>query len=329
VFNLLLAASSVIQPLAFRALFDDFLPAEDYQLAVLLIVAITIMPIVFALLNAVTVYLNTHLGDALTRILRKELFSHILKARNEYFQKIGKGELINRITQQVGILCDVLIVNTFLKIVTNLFMLVAILAVMFFLDIHLSLISIILFPLFILIVRKMKKKIGHLEANYFSSLDKAINYLQDLFSNIKPVHIFNGYNRERNKWDQWLDENWEVRRKIIAFRETYTGVLAEVVIATTTGILYTFSIFLLIDGRLTIGTLLAFIMILPRMYSIFRELSLASIDWERMKAIIKNLNEILSIAQITEGTVLADKNEDYQLQFRGVNFQYADKKVLA
>jgi len=323
--NLILAFSSIIQPLVFQALFDDVLPSGNYQGTIILVVIMVLMPIIFSVLNACTLYFNSQLGDVLSKVIRKEMLQRIIYSKYDYFQKIGQGETINRITSQVGMLCEVFVVNTVMKIIANVIMLVITVVVMMSLNLHLTVVAIVFFPLFMILVKLFRKKTNIVENEMYKTLDKAINYLQDLFNNLKSVHIFNGQKKEAQNWDEWLAENWETRHKAQVFHNTYLNVVSEVVVSTMTGIIYAYSLFLVFNNRLTVGALLAFIMMLPRIYNIFKELFLSGADLERMKVIVNNLTEILAITPVSQGKLLLNKFEEYNLRLSGVNFQYPDE----
>lgn len=323
--NLILAASSVVQPLIFQALFDDVLPDSNYQKAIVLITIMVLIPIIFTILNAITSYFNNRLGNVLSKIMRKEIFQRIIHSKYDYLQKVGEGEIINRITQQIGQFCELFVVQNLMKILTNIIMLVITISVMLSLNLHLTIIAIIFFPLFVILLKLLQKKTRMMQMDVMKKLDEAVNYLQAVFRNLKSIHIFTGQKKEIRNWDDWLEGNWNARNKSNIFYDTFTNISSEVLMSTMTGIVYAYSLFLVFNDRLTVGALLAFIMLLPRIYNIFRDLFLSGIEWERMKVIINNLNEILAITPIPEGTHLLNKSETYDLRLRSVNFQYPDE----
>lgn len=323
--NLILAGTSVVQPLILQALFDDILPNGDYHGSIILIIIMVLMPIVFSVLNGFTLYFNNRLGNVLSQLIRKKIFERILYSKFEYFQKIGQGEIINRITSQIGMLCEVFIVNGATRVLTNVIMLIVTVPIMIRLNLNLTIVALVFFPIFIALIKLFKKQTNLLDTQWYQTLDKGINYLQDVFNNIKSIHIFNGQKNEIKIWDEWLAENWKMQYKAKVFHHTYQNVISEVVISTMTGIIYAYSLFLVMNETLTIGTLLAFIMIIPRLYTIFKELFLAGNDWARMKVIVDNLNEVLAINPASEGRFLLNKQEDYNLQLRNLNFQYPEE----
>lgn len=321
-FNLLTAFTSIIQPVAFQQLFDDVLPNENYREAVLWISAIVCIPLLFTLFTSAKIYLSNELGSALAASIRKRLFQHILEVKSIDLNKIGSGEVINRLTQQIGILCDVFIVDTLLRMITNSTILIVTFSVLFSMSIPLTMITFFSLPLFSFSLRKMRGKTHQLMNQQMTVIDKGLNFLQGQLSNIKSVHIFNGQAKERQFWNQWNKENWETSRKTKVFHGIYVNVISDIIVSLVTGIVYAYSLYLLINGDLSLGTLLAFIVALPRLYTLFKEVFLSNIEIFKMKTIVGNLNELFDLETIFSGRKNLEQDKLFELKIDHVSFQY-------
>ncbi|MFD1906682.1 ABC transporter transmembrane domain-containing protein [Paenibacillus rhizoplanae] len=106
-FNISAALVSTLQPLLFKDLFDDILPDKQIGTAAFYMLLLILIPVIYAALNSVTSYYNNELGNHLSKNLRLRLFSDVLRTRPSNVDSIGKGEIINRITLQVGMLCEI------------------------------------------------------------------------------------------------------------------------------------------------------------------------------------------------------------------------------
>lgn len=251
-FNISASLVSILQPLLFKDLFDDILPERKTGRATLYIILLILNPIGYAALNSATSYYNNELGNHLSKQLRLRLFDHLLKTRPMNVDSIGREEIINRITTQVGMLCEVFIVDTLKSMVSNAILLTATFWIMFSMSAELTLAAIITFPLCMYGFRRFRSKTEKLDEQYYCILDKGMNF-------------------------------------------------ADTVISLITGIIYGYSLYLILKGRISPGTLLAFIVILPRLYNIFKSLFTVNIDRSRMTVIINNLNEILNLKTTESG----------------------------
>jgi len=326
--NPLISFASIVQPLVFRDLFDNALPNENLQRAIILIIIMILTPILTSFLNGLNSFNNNRLGVILSQLVRKELFQRILKANHTQLQKIGNGEIINRISQQTGMLCEVFVVNNLMKAVTELTLLIVTLLIMSTFSFQLTIVTILFFPIFFLIVLLLQKKAQSLQGEMFSDIEKKLNYLQDFFNNFKAIRVFNGQEKETRNWEKWLEGNWKTRYKATVFFDVFNNVLTEIIMSLMTGIVYAYSFFLVIRGDLTLGELLAFIVLLPRIYTILQDFFFNGIEFAGIREISANLNEILNIELVPDGKLSLDKNMNYNLKLDAVNFRYSDNEDI-
>ncbi|WP_405113112.1 ABC transporter ATP-binding protein [Paenibacillus sp. FSL K6-1217] len=322
-FNISAAFVSALQPLLFKDLFDDILPGKQIGTAAFYMLLLILIPVIYAALNCVTSYYNNELGNHLSRNLRLRLFSDVLQTRPRDVDSIGKGEIINRITLQVGMLCEIFVVDTLMSIVSNAILLIATLWIMFSMSTELTLAAILSFPLCMYGFKRFRSKTERLDKQYHGILDKGMNYLNDFFTNLKAVHRCNGHQAEQKRWREWNDEAWRISRQSRLLHHVVLNLVADTVISIITGIIYGYSLFLILRGRISPGTLLAFIVILPRLYSIFKSLLTLNIDRSRMTVIINNLNDILELEKIDSGVKPPGYSRVPLLQMRNVSYRYA------
>lgn len=322
-FNLTASLVSMLQPVLFKDLFDQILPKKQIDTAIYYILLIVLLPVVFAALNSATAYYNNELGKRLSKDLRVRLFSHLLEIRPKQIDQIGRGEIINRLTSQVGMLCEVFVVESVMSIVSNIFLLLSTLWIMLTMSFELTLVAMISFPVFMYISKRFRNKTEKLDDMYYTVLEQGMSYLKDFFSNFKTVHLFNGQEAEKKRWIEWNDQAWGISRKSHVFHNMTVNLIADLVISLITGIVYGYSLYLILSDKILAGTLLAFIIILPRLYSIFKSLFTVHVDLTRMKVIMGNLNEIFSMERIECGHLLPDFNKVPRLELRNVTYRYS------
>ncbi|MHA7580171.1 ABC transporter ATP-binding protein [Paenibacillus vandeheii] len=322
-FNISASLVSIAQPLLFKGLFDDILPGKQMGTATFYIMLLILIPIVYAAFNSVTSYYNNELGNQLSKNLRLRLFSQLLQIRPRNVDKIGRGEIINRITSQVGMLCEIFVVDTIMSIVSNTILLIATLWIMFSMSVELTLVALISFPVFMYGFKRFRSKTERLDKRYYGILEKGISYLNDFFYNLKAVHMSNGQQAEKKRWSDWNDQAWKISKQSRVFHHMVLNLVADTVISLITGIIYGYSLYLILEGQISPGTLLAFIVILPRLYFIFKSLFTLNIDMSRMKVIVDNLNEILELEKTESGAKVPDYTRIPQLQLRNVSYRYA------
>lgn len=326
ILNLLGALTQVTQPLIFRELFDEIFPRHDIQAGILYIILLVLVPVIFTLISSLIFLLNKKLANQISKSLRTNLFAKILQKNNHAKNKISNGEIINRLTSQVGQLSEVYLVNTFMNILSNTFLLIATLGVMFSMSIKLTLIATIALPLFMLLFLRVRNYTRNLDNKTFKLLDQGTNYLTDLFTNFKAVHIHNGQEAEKSKWQEWNENLMNASKKSYVFHHIILNLSSDLIISVITGIIYGVSLFLIMGEDITIGTLMAFIIILPRLHGVFKSIFTTSIDTNRIKTISNNLNEVLLYEGNDGGKISPDFTKIPNLEMNNLSFQYLDDK---
>ena len=145
---------SLISPLIFRHLIDTILPSKDVNGLLLFALALLLVPLVTGGINVIQRRLNATVGEGVIYDLRVSLFSRLQRMSLRFFTNTKVGELMSRLNNDV-VGAQNAISNTIVGIVTNIIQTVAILAVMLTLEWRLTLVSVLILPLFILAARRL------------------------------------------------------------------------------------------------------------------------------------------------------------------------------
>ena len=145
---------SLVSPLIFRQLIDTILPSKDLNGLMLFALALLFVPLVSGGINVVQRRLNAVVGEGVIYDLRVALFSRLQRMSLRFFTNTKVGELMTRLNNDV-VGAQNAISNTIVGIVTNIVQTVAILAVMLTLEWRLTIVSVLILPLFILVARRL------------------------------------------------------------------------------------------------------------------------------------------------------------------------------
>jgi ATP-binding cassette subfamily B protein len=151
---LLSAGVSLVSPLIFRNLIDQVLPQKGHERLVILAIALMVLPIFNGLLGVIQRRLNAAVGEGVIFDLRVALFARLQRMSLRFFTNTKSGELMSRLNNDV-VDAQNAISNTIVNIITNIVEAVAILAVMLTLEWRLTIVSVLILPLFILAAQKL------------------------------------------------------------------------------------------------------------------------------------------------------------------------------
>ena len=151
---LITTGTSLLMPLIFRRMIDYTIPAGDIPQLVLLSLALLVIPALNGIINVFQRQLNARVGEGVVYDLRVDLFARLQRMSLRFFTNTKVGELMSRLNNDV-VGAQNAISNTIVNIVTNLIQATAVLLVMLTLEWHLTIISVLILPLFILAARHL------------------------------------------------------------------------------------------------------------------------------------------------------------------------------
>ena len=286
---------SLISPLLLKRLFDEAIPAADVALIVPLLVGIVVFPLITMALGAVQNYLRASIGEAVSQSLRQALFNHMLYVRMRNLEQITSGRIIRTITKVCGEIGEVYVTNELLPIFTNAALLLGTLGVMFYLNIRLLLVSLIVFPLSWWLVHRMRNYAEGLDRELIKHREHGMDYLLDVIPGMRALRAGTGEQYETGRWVEWLKADWRIKAKTITFHNLTRVLPMDLIQNVGVGLVYGYGAYEVINGRLSIGGLVAFIIYVPRAYTAFETILDGHISTGQAKAAAERIDSLLSL----------------------------------
>ena len=130
---LVISLLSLLPPLLMRALIDQAIPTGDLRLVTFLGLAMIAVPLLNGMIGVAQRWASASMGQGIIYDLRCELFDHVQRQSIGFFTNTKTGELMSRLnTDVVG--AQQAVTSTFVSLTSNVFSLVATLAIMLSLD---------------------------------------------------------------------------------------------------------------------------------------------------------------------------------------------------
>lgn len=262
---------------------------------VLLILVITLLQYIVRYVWRMAIF-----GTAakLERILRSRLFSHFMKMDNNFFQKYRTGDLMARTTNDLNAIRMVAaggiltLVDSLAQGLITLFMMFVII------DWRLSLVSIIPIPFLAVFIRFIGQKLhfhSRLAQAAFASMNDKV---QESVTGMKVIKTFGEEQLDvmdfKDKTSKVVEENERVHFFDATFRP-----MAQLIMGTATIIGLFFGGFLVVQGDITIGLLIAFISYITRLTwpmvavgRLFNILQRGSASYDRIEEILSERSHI-------------------------------------
>lgn len=314
----------LIQPLIIRDLLDNVLPAEDTSRLNLLALALVILPVLTSTLSVVIRRLNAGVGEGVIFDLRRLLYANLQRMSLRFFTNTRSGELISRLNNDV-VNAQNAISDTIIGTVTNAFQLVATLAVMLALEWRLTILGLLIFPLFILIARAVGNRLREI-ARRAMDINAEMNAMMTETLNVSGALLVKLFGRRQMEINRFTERAGRVRdigvqRALLG--STFFSILGLVGVIGS-ALVYWGGGYLVIDGVWEIGTLVAFGAYLGSLYSPLQYLINMPVEFATSMVSFERVFEVVDLPmEIAEKPdALAIQNAQGRIEFQNVTFRY-------
>jgi len=322
---LISSALLLLPPLFSKFLIDDVLLAGgDRKLLILFVIGMFAAPVLAGLFGVAQSYFNTMMVQRVMFDLRNELFAHLLDMSLKFFTRTRSGDILTRVTNDVNGIQTVL--NTsFSNVVSNFITLISVLWLMFYMDWGLSLLIIAVLPFFI----APTSKVADLRLNAGRRVRRAMGNLTTVLADklniggIILVKTFNQQSRERKSFAQKNDEvMWCQIREAMVGRWFF--MIAQLFGALGPAIVFGYGGWRVINGAISLGDVVAFVAVIPRLFLPVTQLLNLRIDIAGSIALFERIFEYLDLPREIEDKPSALTLEKVQgrIAFEQVDFSY-------
>lgn len=283
--------------------------------------------VLFIVVRGPVEYFRQYFAQFITsRILfdmRNRLYAHLQRLSLRYYQNTKVGEAISRFindVEQSKNLVEVGMMNIWL----DMFTLVFVLIVMFFMNPVLTLVAISVLPLYAIAVNLLYKRLKKLTKDRSQALAGIQAYLHE---RIQGISVIRSFTLERYDQAKFENINGNFLKKAMA--QTRWNALTFSIINTLTDIAPILVIgyggYRVIQGDLTLGTFVAFFGYLDRLYAPLRRLINSSTVLTQATASLERVKELLDEPyDIVDSPQAIKLSSAGRIEFDHVWFQYND-----
>ncbi|CAG0952810.1 Putative multidrug export ATP-binding/permease protein [Anaerolineales bacterium] len=329
---LLSTGLSLLTPLIFRNMIDVVLPAKDTQRLIWLGLALLFIPALNGGISVVQRRLNSTVGEGVIFDLRSALFSRLQRMSLRFFTNTKTGELMSRLNNDV-VGAQNAISNTIVNIVTNFVEAVALLSVMLTLEWRLTVVSVLILPLFIVTAQRLGNVLRDI-ARQSMDINAQMNAHMNETLNIGGALLVKLFGRTREEEKRFRERAANVRD--IGIRRAVVGssffVIFGLVTAVGTALVYGLGGYFVITDVFTIGTIVAFGSYLGQLYGTLQGLAGAPVEFSTSMVSFERVFEVLDLPHdiIEKKNAVALKDVKGELEFKDVTFNYKvdDSKLL-
>ena len=156
--TILLGLLAPLQPVLIQYTLDNHVAFGDYEGLLMVTGALIGLLLLQATVQYSHTYLSGWLGQNVIRDIRIKLYDHLLHLRLKFFDKTPIGRLVTRTISDIETLADVFS-QGLAAMISDILQLIFILAIMFYMNWKLALISLSMFPFMVISTYIFKEKI--------------------------------------------------------------------------------------------------------------------------------------------------------------------------
>jgi ATP-binding cassette subfamily B multidrug efflux pump len=318
-------------PLMFKNAIDRyFVPAMQGTVGeaqawrgILIISAIYFLILLFDFLaQYAQIRIMQRVGQQTMYDMRSGIFGHLQRLPMTYFDRNPVGRLVTRVTTDVDALNDLFAAGV-VTMINDLFLLVVMAVVLFWIDVRLALATLAVLPGILIVTFIFRHYVREANRKIRTAIARINSFLQEYISGMHVVQLFNRERKAMTEFERRNRENmlaW--RDAILAYALFYPGV--EFLSFATIALIFWTGGLRILGGTLTLGVLTAFTMYAQRFFRPIQDLS------EKFNILQSAMAASERIFKLLDAPVTIESRADAQrltaargeIEFRNVWFSY-------
>src|SRR6202048_1117047 len=247
---------NVFMPLSLKFLIDDALGEEDFEALIKILGVLAVAGIFTSIVAVWYERWDAKLAASLISDVRKRLFEHVQNLPSGYFARTRRGEILSRFSVDLAAF-EGSIKGFATGPALPFFELIAGIVLMLFLNWHLAVVSLLVFPITLIGPRILTPKA--VQANYEQKLNES-GLLGMVQENIATQAVVKAFMLQRRTLGWFTMRNEEARRKIAsaAFLSTMVERTVTISVLLLHLVVLAIGAYLATKGQITIGTFVTF-----------------------------------------------------------------------
>ena len=323
---LIIFLSSIVwvRPALIQHAVDVEMANGDYE--GMLNVFLVIVGILFfeAFLKYRVTYLANWVALSVSLNLRTKLFRHLMAFRLRFFDKTPVGKLVTRLVSDVDGIANVFS-NGLLNAIGDILTLIVVLIAMLVIDLKLTFFVILPIPILLVATRIFQK---HIKKSFADVRNQVSNMNEFVQEHVTGMHIVQAYSREKEEEERFAELNRKHQEANVSSIKAFSIFfpVVEMLSATSVALLLWLGVEGVVDGDITLGVVLQFVLYVFMLYRPIRQLAdrfnvlqMGIINAERV------FNLLLQNESVSDEGENGNVTFEGRIEFKDVWFSYDDK----
>ena len=321
----------VATPLLLRSLVDQGVVKGRGDVVTKLALIVGLLAIADAVFSALGRWFSSRIGEGLIYDLRSQVFEHVQKQSIAFFTRTQTGSLISRINSDV-IGAQQAFTSTLSGVISNVLTLILVAAAMLTLSWQITLVSLVLLPIFIIPTKWIGKRLaGYTRRSFELNAEMSSNMTERFnVSGALLVALYGDRSAESTNFRGKARRVADMGIKIAMLNRIFFIAMTSVA-AIATSFAYGIGGHLAINQKITIGTLLAITALLARLYGPLTALSNIRVDVMSALVSFERVFEVLDLEPMVKESAnpKSISNAIPAIAFENVFFAYPKAEEIS
>jgi len=321
----------VATPLLLRKLIDDGVIPKNGELVTKLAFAVGVIAVLDAVFSMAGRWFSSRIGEGLIYDLRKQIFEHVQRQSIAFFTRTQTGALISRLNSDV-IGAQQAFTSTLSGVISNLLSLILVAATMLTLSWQITLVSLVLLPVFLLPTKWVGRKLqGYTRQSFDINAQMSANMTERFnVSGALLVSLYGDAKKEKDEFALKARRVADIGISIAMLNRIFFIALTSIA-AVATAVAYGIGGHLAISQELTVGTLLAITALLARLYGPLTALSNVRVDVMSALVSFERVFEVLDLQPmvVDSKNAIELNTSKPELKFENVSFSYPKAEEMS
>ena len=337
------SAGSLASPLILKLIIDKVFPSGDFNYLMkilLLLVGINIFRITISYWSD---YLYAWVSNHIVRDIRKDLFSRLLNLPMSFYDKNKTGDLIHRLNSEVNSVQSML-TGSFIRFTNNMLTILGLTIALCWLNWELFAISMVVAPVIFINTRFFQLKIHKIIKKAREKDSDLLNFFVERLENIKLIKSNSSYNYEDNKLLSKINDIIGLNLSNVRL-SSGTRSISTFLVTLSPVLIFTWGGKDVMTGAMSLGSLIAFIQYLNRLFNPMRDIMSLYWDLVRSSVSMQRIFEFMSEPTEENKGILVETNDksdkkvdgecavckfsfEESIFFKNVDFKYDGQWIL-
>ena len=324
VLTILLAILAPLRPWLIQFTLDRYILLNDHTG----LIDMSLLMVGLLLVQTIVQYFHTFytniLGQSVIKDLRVKVFNHISSLRLKYFDRTPIGQLITRTVSDLETIADIFS-EGLIVIVGDILQVIAIIAVMLYVDWELTLVVLIPMPLLIMASLVFKEAIKSAFQDVRTQVANLNTFLQEHITGIRIIQYFAREDQEMKKFKDINSKHRDAHIRSNWYYSIFFPVV-EIISAVSIGLLVWYGSKSILSDEISPGVVVSFIMYINMLFRPIRELADKFNTLQMGMVGAERIFNVLDTDEQTEDKgILQPQKLKGDIEFKNVWFAYNDE----